>query len=421
MRKLLVLLVVSFVAVFAFAEVLWVSTQFHPAAEQEFIRGTLLPQFERETGIRVRFLDLTYEQASTRIRAEQEAGRVVIDLFAELQAGIDMLGAAGMLTDLSEYTFEDRTFIAALEQYGYNYGIKQFVPLMQATYVMMVNKQAFDYLPEGLTREDIENASPNWTYEALLKWAKGIYEATGRKLLGFPQGPDGLWHRFLHGHIYPSYTGAQVVNFDSEEAVKMWEYMIELNEYVNPASSAWMSMQEPLLRNEVWIAWDHTARLGEAPRIRPNDFVAVPSPAGPEGRGSITVLAGLSIPKNAPNLEDAVALIDFLTHPDVQVQIVEKVGFFPIVVEAADYIPEGPMRIIAAGVVSQSGAGDAVAAFIPGLGPLGGEYSSMYRDAFTRIVIRGEDIRTVIREVGPEIMNLFEQQGAPLPLPDIGL
>jgi multiple sugar transport system substrate-binding protein len=421
MRKLLVLLVVLFVTVFAFAEVLWVSTQFHPAAEQEFIKGTLLPGFESATGIKVRFLDLTYEQASTRILAEQEAGRVVIDLFADLQAGIDMLGAAGMLTDLSGYTFEDRTFIAALEQYGFNYGIKQFVPLMQATYVMMVNKQAFDHLPGDLTREDVESASPNWTYEALLKWAKNLSEATGRNLLGFPQGPNGLWHRFLHGHIYPSYTGAQVVNFNSDEAVEMWKYMIELNKYVNPASSAWSSMQEPLLRNEVWIAWDHTARLGEAPKIRPDDFVAVPSPTGPKGRGSITVLAGLAIPKNAPDLEEAVALIDYLTHPDVQVQIVEKVGFFPIVVEAADFIPEGPMRVIAAGVVSQSGAADAVAAFIPGLGPLGGEFSSMYRDAFTRIVIRGEDIRRVINEVGPEIMKLFEDQGAPLPLPDIGL
>jgi len=37
---------------------------------------------------------------------------------------------------------------------------------------MVVNKKAFEYLPAGLTVEDITGASEKWTYYALLNWSK---------------------------------------------------------------------------------------------------------------------------------------------------------------------------------------------------------------------------------------------------------
>lgn len=420
MRKLLVLLVVLFVAVFALADVLWVSTQFHPPAERVFVEGTLLPDFQAATGVRARFIDYGYEEASARMRAEYETGRGTVNLFAELGSGIDLLGSMGILADLTDITFPERTFIPTLEQYAFNYGIKQFVPWLQATFLMAVNRQAFDYLPEGLTADDVKNATPNWTYEALLEWVKTIHAETGRELLGFPQHPDGLWHRFLHGHIYPAFTGAQAMRFDSLAAVEMWEYLKEVDPYVNPASSVWSNMSEPLLRGEVWIAWDHTARLIDAVRLRPDDFVPVPMPAGPEGRGYIIVLVGLSIPEVAPNVEDAIALVDYLTKPDVQVQILENTGFFPVVEEAVGIIPTGELRLLAQGVVAQSGAADSTVAFIPGLGPLGGDFVHTYREAFVRIVRNNEDIVKVLNELAAVIRDVFKEVGAPLPEPDIG-
>ncbi len=420
MRKLLVLLVVLFVAGFAFADVLWVSTQFHPPAERVFVEGTLLPEFQSETGISARFVDLSYEEASARMRAEFETRRGTVNLFAELGSGIDLLGSMGILTDLTDVTFPERTFIPTLEQYAYNYGIKQFVPWLQATFLMMVDRQAFDYLPAGLTEDDVKNATPNWTYDALLEWAKNIHTETGRRMLGFPQAPEGLWHRFLHGHIHPAFTGSQAMRFDSLAAVNMWEYLRELHPHINPASSVWSNMSEPLLRGEVWIAWDHTARLIDAIKLRPDDFVPVPMPAGPEGRGYIIVLVGLSIPEVAPNVEDAIALVDYLTKPDVQVQILENTGFFPVVEEAVGYIPTGELRLLAQGVIAQSGAPDSTVAFIPGLGVLGGDFVQTYRDAFTRIVRDDEDIVKVLNELAAVIRNIFKEVGAPLPEPDIG-
>lgn len=107
-------------------------------------------------------------------------------------------------------------------------------------------------------------------------------------------------HRFFQGYLYPAYTASAVVKYRSQEAEAMWREFRELWRYVNPQSTTYDFMQEPLLAGEVWVAWDHTARLLEALRQRPQDFVAFPAPIGPRGRGFMPVLAGLAVPKGLP-------------------------------------------------------------------------------------------------------------------------
>lgn len=400
--------------------IVFASTQLRPAREKEFVLGQLLPPFTRETGIRVEFITpTTYEELVTRLEAEMKARKVTISLIGDLHGGLDLFASKGFLEDLGKFgTLPGRTFISALEKYSYLHGIKAYIPWMQATYVMVINKKAFEYLPEGLTVDDVVKGTDKWTYKALLDWARNLMEKTGEPKLGFPVAPKGLFHRFLHGYIYPSFTGTQVLKFNSPEAVDMWNYLKELWKYVNPASTVWEAMAEPLLREEVWIAWDHTARIVSAIMEKPDQFVVVPVPRGPVGRGFILVVAGLAIPKNAPYQREAWALIEYLTRPEVQVKVLENTGFFPTVVEATGVIPKGPLRILAEGVMTQTGAEDALVAMIPSLGARGGEFVKIYRDAFERIVLKGEDISKVIEELGTKLHRLFEETGAPLPPPD---
>ncbi len=285
---------------------------------------------------------------------------------------------------------------------------------------MVINKKAFDYLPPGLTKEDVIKGTDKWTYQALLAWAKNLYEKTGKKLLGFPAGPHGLFVRFLHGYLYPAFTGAQVKNFNSPDAVKMWQYLKELWKYVNPASTTWDAMADPLLKGEVWIAWDHTARIKDAIVNKPDQFVVVPVPIGPKGRGFILVVAGLAIPKGAPNPKAAWKLIDYLTKPQTQIEVLKKTGFFPTVQEASQAIPSGALKILAVGVNTQISAPHALVAMIPSLGAKGGDFKSIYLTAFKRIVLQNEDIQKVLSDLGPKLLNLFKEVGAPLPPPDSG-
>ncbi|WP_369782831.1 ABC transporter substrate-binding protein [Thermococcus sp. 4557] len=396
--------------------VTFLSTQLNPPEERAFVQEDLLKGFTSDTNIEVNFVPISYTDMVTRLEGEMQTGKVTIDVIGDLHGGMDYMSSKGWLEDLSTMPkLEGRTFISTFEQYSYIRGQKAYVPWMSATYVMVVNKEAFQYLPEGLTEEDVMKGTDKWTYDALLQWAKNLKEAKGQPELGFPAGPKGLFVRFLHGYIYPSYTGYQAKEFDSPEAVEMWDYLKELWPYVHPSSTTWDAMADPLLKGEVLIAWDHTARIKNAIETKPDQFVVVPVPRGPKGRGFIVVLAGLAIPKGAPHKDEAWKLIDYLTKPDTQVKVLEKVGFFPTVEEASGKLPEGPLKILAEGVQAQASTEDALVVMIPNLGDKGGQFKEYYKQAFERIVLNNEDPATVTKEIKPDLIKLFEDVGVPVP------
>jgi multiple sugar transport system substrate-binding protein len=180
-----------------------------------------------------------------------------------------------------------------------------YIPWMQATYVMAANVDALDYLPAGV---DIDNM----TWEQFGEWCQALLDETGEPRCGLPHA--GLFHRFLQGYLWPSFTGGMVSEFRSEAAAEMLAWARDsLWPTIHPQSINYAFMQEPLLSGEVWVAFDHTARLLEAFNARPDDFVAFPAPSGPEGRGFMPVIVGLAIPNSAPNPQGAQALIDYLT------------------------------------------------------------------------------------------------------------
>ena len=145
----------------------------------------------------------------------------------------------------------------------------QYIPWMQASYIMAANKEALQYLPDGA---DIDAL----TYDQLIEWAANVHEATGEPKFGFPAGPNGLKHRFFQGYLYPSYTNGVVRTFASDEAVIAWEKFRELWAHTNPASTNFSFMQEQLLSGDAWIVFDHTSRLAQAFNERPGRFRGLP-------------------------------------------------------------------------------------------------------------------------------------------------
>jgi multiple sugar transport system substrate-binding protein len=169
----------------------------------------------------------------------------------------------------------------------------------------------------------------------------------------------------------------------------------------------------------VWVAFDHTARLIDAFNTEPDSFVGFPAPAGPAGRGFMPVIAGLGIPADAPNPEGAERLIEFLTRPETQGMILRELAFFPVV-GGVDFsgLPAGVAREADA-VTAQANAPDALPALLPvGLGERGGEFNQIFRNAFDRIVLNGEDITTVLDEEAANLRALMRETGAPCWAPD---
>lgn len=399
------------------SEITFTSTQLNPVNEQEWARTTLLKGFEDETNIRVQFVSDTAGPYIDRLLAEAKAGRGAASVTGTLQGDFPLLVAEGAVRDVAPVLRRlqakgDRTFIPDLVKSGQIGGIQSFVPWMQATYVIAASKQAMQYFPQGRNPQAM-------TYDDLLQWGENIRRATGQRRLGFPAGPAGLYGRFLHGYVYPSFTGTQVVGFKSPEAVEMWQYLRRLWGVTHPSSFLYDFMSEPLLLGEVWVAWDHVARLLPALRQRPNDFVVLPSPAGPKGRSYLAVIVGLGIPKNAPNPDAAERLIEYLTRPRTEVATLQGVAFFPVVREAGGVVPAGGLRIVAEGVTAQATAKDAKVALLPiGLGARTGEFVPLYVDTFRQIAVQGKDINEVLGAQARKLADLFRASNAPCPPPD---
>ena len=391
-------------------DVLFLSTQLRPVEEATKMRQSILKGAGPVT-----FVAEEPPQFTVRMQAETEAGRRTVSLVGALHGEIGPLVPMGALQPIDDVAakLSGRGIPASLMQLG-KLGTpnQQYIPWIQATYVMAAHKSALAHLPAGADVNAL-------TYDQLTAWAKAVNEKTGKRGLGFPAGPKGLMHRFFQGYFYPSFTGGVVSTFKSGDAEVGWAKLKELWQQVSPNSTSYDFMQEPLLAGEVLIAFDHIARLKDALAAKPNDFVTFPAPAGPKGRGYMPVVAGLSIPKGAPNRAGAVAVIEHLTKPETQLTTATEVGFFPVVrAELPATLPPG-IKLLAGAVGATSGAKDALPSLLPiGLGAKGGEFNKVYMDAFQRIVLRGEPIKDVLAAQAKVLDGLMQETKAACWAPD---
>ena len=387
------------------AEPLFWSTQAKPVEESQKMREQVLSGFPG---------GVDYQPSDegpwrTRLDAELQAGSGTIAVLGGLHGDLSSVGAD--LVDLSAIDISGvGSAMAELGKLGT--GEQKYIPWMQATYVMVANKKALEFLPEGA---DI-NAL---TYDQLIAWAKATAEATGGPKFGFPAGPKGLKHRFFQGFLLPAYTKSTVTEFRSAAAEEAWGKFKELWQYTSPASTNYSFMQEQLVTDEVWIAFDHVARIGEAFNQRPDDFVAFPAPAGPMGRAFMPVVAGVAVPRTSPDMDKAKELVAYMLKPETQIATLRATNFFPVI--ATDLPDDMPPAVKASGaaIAAMTGAPDALPALLPmGLGDKGGQFNQVYVDTFERIVLGGQDIRTVLDQQAEALRALMVEANAPCWAPD---
>lgn len=389
-------------------ELVFLSTQLRPIEEAQKVRGAIL-----KGGPKATYVVDEPSPFVVRARAEQQAGKVTASLYGAGHGEMSpLVGSLESLDDVAQ-KLAGRGFPQGLLDAGkFGTGTQLMIPWMQASYVLVINKQALPFMPAGANPETL-------TFEQLAAWGKAIQDKTGKRVVGFPAGPKGLMNRFLQGTLVPGYTGSMVTRFRSAEAEQAWTEFKALWASVNPNSTAYDFMQEPLMAGEVWIAWDHVARVKEALAAAPGDYLVVPSPAGPKGRGSMVVLAGLSIPKGAPDRAGAVALIEHLTKPETQIVTAAEVGFFPVVKATlpADLSPG--VKLISEGLAKTAAAKDALSVLLPvGLGDKGGEFNKVYVDTFQRIVLKGEPVRAVLDAQAEALKTVIAASKAPCWAPD---
>ena len=389
----------------------FLSTQLRPIEEAQNMRKVILKDFPRE----VDYVTEQPPQLPVRIKAEQQGVTHTIDVVGALHGELQPLVPLDALVPLDDLAgqLNGRGIPDQLMTLGkFGTAHQLYIPWMQASYIMVANREALPYLPGGA---DINALG----YDQLASWASAIQEKTGKRLLGFPAGPQGLMHRFFEGFLYPSYTGGVVVPFRSEAAELMWTRFASLWKSVNPNSTSYNFMQEPLLSGDVWIGFDHIARVLDALRQKPDEFVAFPAPSGPKGRGYMPVLAGLAVVKGAPEMNGAMALIDYLDQPETQILTARSVGFFPVVKANLPPDLEPGLRLGANAIEKMQSAKDALPALLPiGLGQRGGEFDKVFMDTFQLVVLRGQKPRAVLDREAETLRRLMTETDAPCWQPD---
>jgi multiple sugar transport system substrate-binding protein len=395
-------------------KVYMMSSQGNPIDEAQGMRDKVLSGFKGQA---------TFDSAKTatqqvqQVLSEAKAGKGTVDVLGQLQGDMVTLQNANTLEDLTPLLRKlekSRTFDPALLKYGRVNGKQYFIPWMQATYMMVANKKALRYLPKGANIDDL-------SYDQLVQWSANMEEGTGEKKFGLPANTavsGGLIKRFIEGYMYPSYTGTEVAGFKSTSAVKGWQMVRRLWDHTNKQSPTYSFMQEPLQSGDVWVAWDHQARLVDAIRDTAN-FVTFPAPHGPKGLGYLPVLAGLAIPRNAPNQKGAEQLIDYLTRPAEQVRTGSVLDFTPVVTVPASANSDPVVKAEAAATSKMVHAKNAIRANLEtGLGTQTNAFSDAYAQTFEAIVLRNQDIPSTLSSQATVIQGLLDQAKAPCWPPD---
>ena len=392
-------------------QLIFLSTQLRPVEETQKMRNLILKRFPRETV----YITEQPQQLSAGIKAEQQRPTHEIDVVGALHGELQPFVALGALIPLDDLAgkLADRGIPNALLTLGKLGTIHQlYIPWMQASYIMVAKKEALSYLPSGAELDTL-------SYDQLAAWASAIQQKTGKRLLGFPAGPQGLMHRFFEGFLYPSFTGGVVVPFRSPNAQAMWGQFASLWKSVNPNSTRYNFMHQALLSGDVWIGFDHVARVLEALRQKPDAFVAFPAPSGPKGRGYMPVLVGLAVLKGAPDVDGAMELINYLSQPQTQITTARSVGFFPVVKVELPADVEPGLRMAGAAIEKMQSSPDALPVLPPiGVGERDREFDKVFMDTFQFIVLRGEEPRAVLDREAEILTRLLTKTGASCWMPD---
>jgi multiple sugar transport system substrate-binding protein len=131
------------------------------------------------------------------------------------------------------------------------------------------------------------------------------------------------------------------------------------------------------------------------------------------------VLAGLAVLKGAPEVSEAMALIDYLTRPETQIVTARSVGFFPVVKAELPPDLQPGLKMAAAAIEKMQSAKDVLPALPPiGLGQRGAEFDKVFMETFHLVVLRGQKPRPVLGREAETLNRLMIETGAPCWQPD---
>ena len=310
--------------------------------EQGFIRENIVPRFTAESGIDVEFSFYTDDAMDTLAERDSFKGADLVILYGNrlgsLSRSIDFL----KLRDYPEL-YKDRTFFQNEELGGLNSCWQNFLPINSDVYLFIASKKADEY-----RSFPVESGILGWQDAA--DWMLKASREEGRGLLALTGVPGKNLIYFIGGIIIAS--GGEFPDLNSPGARQALGLIESLRPAIHPEIGNFDSVADPLLSGDAWFAFAHCARIGSVLLEKPEEFDVFMAPVGDAGSGSVAGVNGIGIPSSGIHSKEALRFVEFLTRPEIQVDISRGTGgFIPTVHEALDALGSSPLdRVIRYGI-----------------------------------------------------------------------
>jgi multiple sugar transport system substrate-binding protein len=133
----------------------------------------------------------------------------------------------------------------------------------------------------------------------------------------------------------------------------------------------------------------------------------------------MSVLAGLAILRGGPDVNGAMALIDYLIQPGTQTKTTRSVGFFPVTKIELPSDFDASLKLAIDAVDKTQAAEDALLTLPPsGLGSRSADFDKILIDTFQLVVLLHHKPRSVLDSKAATLQLLMTETGASCWQPD---
>ncbi|OQY34903.1 MAG: sugar ABC transporter substrate-binding protein [Spirochaetaceae bacterium 4572_59] len=346
--------------------------------EQQFLIDEIFADFEEANNCVVMFEIMEDDPLLKRAAFQKESGRINTDVVIVHDSRMAEWMNNDYVVPLPVDDWKDRTFSKAFKESISMDGKTYFAPVGGDVYLMLANKKALPYLPATADVQDL-------SWEEYVDWAVAIAKGEDEGKAAVTGVPMKSLI-YMYGGMFLSYGGEFPV-INSPGAIKAWEILTKMKDAYTPTVNTYDNVSSPMKTGEAWLTVAHMVRCGEAYKSNPSGYVLAPAPKGPMGIGSIAGTSGFAVVKGAPNADLAMKFIEYMTEPEMAVNIARGTGgFIPPIDEAIAKLGDSlEDEIIAKGInVMKNG----IVSGVPG-----GDYSSwgavkqVYDDAFQELIL----------------------------------
>lgn len=293
--------------------------------EKQYLMDSFFKKFEEENNCKIEVDFVAQPDAIKKIQSEQETGNMIADVIYADTANMAAYVDGGWMQDITKLVDDmGLTITHMFDQTTNKDGVRYFVPFSFDVYVTAANVKALDYLPEGLTKEDVVSGI---TWEQYADWSVNIAKGEGKGKTMMPANMTSSQLLYPMGGMSLAYGGTfpEVTSDGFKKAMGIVAKIAEGNGFY-AEQDQYTAPTDPLNSGDVWLTFAHMAPIGVSYNAAPNNYVIGAAPKGSNGAGSTSGAWCYGIANGTKNQELAELFIQYATSPEVNYDFCSNYG-----------------------------------------------------------------------------------------------